>query len=137
MLIPKLLEYVDNDVIKDNDKPSIALRPAVEISYLTKEEQQHLQDYIEFNQITPSQSQAIKLRDMSENNTFNVELMEELMDEEKPNQTPKLKVSMNRLQYVLPQNLKNDREREDYVIKAVEFYDKYQKRKLQEKKLER
>lgn len=136
-LIPKLLEYVDNEAIKAKDVPCIALRPAVEISYLTKEEQQHLQDYIEFNQITPSQSQAIKLREMSENNTFTVELMEELMDEEKPNQTPKLKVSMNRLQYVLPQNLKNDREREDYVIKAVEFYDKYQKRKLQEKKLER
>lgn len=136
-LIPKLLEYVDNEAIKAKDAPCIALRPAVEISYLTKEEQQHLQDYIEFNQITPSQSQAIKLREMSENNTFTVELMEELMDEEKPNQTPRLKVSMNRLQYVLPQNLKNDREREDYVIKAVEFYDKYQKRKLQEKKLER
>ena len=136
-LIPKLLEYVDNEAIKAKDVPCIALRPAVEISYLTKEEQQHLQDYIEFNQITPSQSQAIKLREMSENNTFTVELMEELMDEEKPNQTPKLKVSLNRLQYVLPQNLKNDREREDYVIKAVEFYDKYQKRKLQEKKLER
>ena len=136
-LIPKLLEYVDNEAIKAKDVPCIALRPAVEISYLSKEEQQHLQDYIEFNQITPSQSQAIKLREMSENNTFTVELMEELMDEEKPNQTPKLKVSMNRLQYVLPQNLKNDREREDYVIKAVEFYDKYQKRKLQEKKLER
>ena len=136
-LLPKLLEYVDNSIIKDKEKLSIALSPAVEISYLTKEEQQHLQDYIEFNQITPSQSQAIKLREMSENNTFTVELMEELMDEEKPNQTPKLKVSMNRLQYVLPQNLKNDREREDYVIKAVEFYDKYQKRKLQEKKLER
>ena len=132
-LLPKLLEYVDNSIIKDKEKLSIALSPAVEISYLTKEEQQHLQDYIEFNQITPSQSQAIKLREMSENNTFTVELM----DEEKPNQTPKLKVSMNRLQYVLPQNLKNDREREDYVIKAVEFYDKYQKRKLQEKKLER
>jgi len=136
-LIPKLLEYVDNDAVKAKDVPGIALRPAVEISYLTEEEQKHLQDYIEFNEITPSQSQAIKLREMSENNRFTVELMEELLDEEKPNQTPKLKVSMNRLNSVLPKTLKNDREREEYVIKAVEFYDKYQKRMKEKQKDER
>ena len=136
-LIPKLLEYVDNDAVKAKDVPGIALRPAVEISYLTEEEQKHLQDYIEFNEITPSQSQAIKLREMSENNRFSVDLMEELMDEEKPNQTPKLKVSMNRLNSVLPKTLRNDREREEYVIKAVEFYDKYQKRMKEKQKNER
>ena len=136
-LIPKLLEYVDNDAVKAKDVPGIALRPAVEISYLTEEEQKHLQDYIEFNEITPSQSQAIKLREMSENNRFSVDLMEELMDEEKPNQIPKLKVSMNRLNSVLPKTLRNDREREEYVIKAVEFYDKYQKRMKEKQKNER
>ena len=74
---------------------------------------------------------------MSENNRFSVDLMEELMDEEKPNQTPKLKVSMNRLNSVLPKTLRNDREREEYVIKAVEFYDKYQKRMKEKQKNER
>ena len=127
-LIPKLLEYVDNYVIKDKDKVSIALSPAVEISYLTKEEQESLLDYIEINEITPSQSQAIELKNMSQEKSFTVEKMEELLDEEKPNQTPTLRVSMNKLKNVLPRNLKNDREREEYVIKAVEFYDKYQKR---------
>ena len=66
---------------------------------------------------------------MSQNKTFSDEKMEILLDEEKPNQTPKLRVSMNRLSNVLPNNLKNDREREEYVIKAVEFYDRYQKQR--------
>jgi len=136
-LIPKLLEYVDNDVIKDKDRPSIALRPAVELSYLKEEDQQQLLDYIDFNMVTPSLAQAIKLREMSEKGTFNVDSMELLMEQEKPNQTPKLKVSMNRLSNVLPSNLKNDREREEYVIKAVEWYDKYLKHKKKERSQER
>ena len=136
-LIPELLDYVDNSIIKDKDKLSIALSPAVEISYLTKEEQQSLLDYIDFNQITPSQSQAISLKEMSQNKTFTVEKMEDLLNEEKPNQTPTLRVSMNKLRNVLPKELKNDREREDYVVKAVEFYDKYQKRMREKNSQER
>jgi len=136
-LIPKLLEYVDNDVIKDNDKQSIALRPAVELSYLKEEEQQQLLDYIDFNMVTPSLAQAIKLKNMSEKGTFNIDSMELLLEEDKPNQTPKLKVSMNRLSSLLPNNLKNDREREEYVIKAVEWYDRYIKHKQKERSQER
>ncbi len=136
-LIPELLDYVDNSIIKDKDKLSIALSPAVEISYLSKEEQQSLLDYIDFNQITPSQSQAISLKEMSQNKTFTVEKMEVLLNEEKPNQTPTLRVSMNKLRNVLPKELKNEREREDYVVKAVEFYDKYQKRMREKNSQER
>ena len=136
-LIPKLLEYVDNSVIRDKDKLQIALSPAVEISFLKEEEQNKLLDYMEFYQITPSHAQAIKLKEMSQNKTLTEEKMEMLLDEEKPNQTPKLKVSMNRLNSVLPQSLKNDREREEYVIKAVEFYDKYQKRMREKQNFER
>lgn len=136
-LIPELLDYVDNSIIKDKDKLSIALSPAVEISYLSREEQQSLLDYIDFNQITPSQSQAISLKEMSQNKTFTVEKMEVLLNEEKPNQTPTLRVSMNKLRNVLPKELKNDREREDYVVKAVEFYDKYQKRMREKNSQER
>ena len=132
-LLPKLLEYADNEIIKDKEKPSIALRPAVEISYLTKEEQGHLLDYIEFNQVTPSLSQAIRLKEMSQDSKFTVEDMEDLLDESKPNQTPALKVSMNKLK--LPSSLRNDREREEYIIKAVEWYDRYQKQ-LQRKNAE-
>ena len=59
--------------------------------------------------------------------------MEDLLDESKPNQTPALKVSMNKLK--LPSSLRNDREREEYIIKAVEWYDRYQKQ-LQRKSAE-
>ena len=131
-LIPKLLEYVDNSVIKDKDKLQIALSPAVELSFLTEKEQYEVLDYIEFNEITPSHAQAIQLKEMSQNKTFTSEKMESLLDEEKPNQTPALKVSMNKLK--LPSSLRNDKEREEYIIKAVEFYEKYQQRKREQER---
>ena len=134
-LIPELLKMVDNDVLKES--PSMAFRPAVEISYLTKEEQTDLLDLIDCYDCTPSLAQAIKLKNMSQNNTLTVDDMEEIMEESKPNQTPKLKVSMNRLNNILPTTLKNDREREEYVIKAVEWYDKYQKKMRERKEQER
>ena len=121
---------VDNESLKLS--PSMAFRPAVEISYLTKDEQISLLDIMECNDCTPSLAQAIKLKNMSIKKELTIDNMEELLDESKPNQTPKLKVSMNRLNHILPSTLKNDREREDYVIKAVEWYDKYQK-KLKER----
>ncbi len=133
-LIPKLLQLVDNDVL--GLTPKIAFRPAVEISYLTKEEQEELLDIIEYNDCTPSLSQAINLKLLSQNKSLTVDKMEDIMSMEKPNQTPKLKVSMNRLKNILPNSLKNDKEREEYVIKAVEFYDKYQ-HKQREKNYER
>jgi len=74
---------------------------------------------------------------MSQSNTLTIDDMEEIMKESKPNQTPKLKVSMNRLNNILPNTLKNDREREKYVIKAVEWYDKYQKKMRERKEQER
>ena len=134
-LIPELLKMVDNDVLKES--PSMAFRPAVEISYLSKEEQTDLLDLIECYDCTPSLAQAIKLKNMSQNNTLTIDDMEEIMEESKPNQTPKLKVSMNRLNNILPTTLKNDREREEYVIKAVEWYDKYQKKMRERNSQER
>lgn len=134
-LIPELLQMVDNDVLKET--PSMAFRPAVEISYLSKDEQTALLDLIECYDCTPSLAQAIKLKNMSQNNTLTVDDMEEIMEESKPNQTSKLKVSMNRLNNILPNTLKNDREREEYVIKAVEWYDRYQKKMRERKEQER
>ena len=134
-LIPELLKMVDNSVL--GESPSIAFRPAVELSYLTKDEQTDLLDLIECYDCTPSLAQAIKLKNMSQNKYLTIEGMEEIMEESKPNQTPKLKVSMNRLNNILPDTLKNDREREEYVIKAVEWYDKYQKKMRERKEQER
>lgn len=127
-LIPEILEMVDNERIK--------LSPAVELSYLTDEEQYSLLDKMECFDCTPSHHQAIELKKLSEKGELTINKMEEIMGESKPNQTPKLRVSMNRLSNVLPSSLRNDREKEEYVIKAVVFYDKYQKR-MKEKAQER
>lgn len=121
-LLPKILEYVDNSVIKDDSKLKIALSPAVEISFLNNMEQKHLLDYMECNLVTPSLSQAIDLKNMSQNGTFSVEKMENLLDVEKPNQKPRMGISLERFSPVLPQNLKSDQDREDYIYKAVVFY---------------
>lgn len=128
-LIPKLLEMVDNE--------RIAFRPAVELSYLKKDEQEDLLNIIEYNDITPSLSQAIKLKQLSLAEKMTVDDMEDLMSEDKPNATPKLRVSMNKLNDMLPKELKNDRQREDYVIKAVEFYVRYQQKQKERLNQER
>ena len=134
-LIPDILDMVDNDT--KGIKPSIAFNPAVELSFLTEDEQTNLLDIMQFNDCTPSLSQAINLKKKSQDGVLTVDDMEDIMAQSKPNQTPKLAVSMNRLENVLPKTLRNDREREEYVIKAVEFYDQYQKQRLKKKELER
>lgn len=136
-LIPKILEYVDNDVIKDKDKPSIALRPAVELSFLKEEEQYSLLDIMQCFNCTPNHQQAIKLKQLSQENKLTVEIMREEMAKEKANQDLKLKVSMSKIRDVLPKTLRNVKEQEEYVIKAVVFYDKYRKHKMKEKSQER
>ena len=87
-LIPELLQMVDNSEIKES--PSIALTPAVEISYLKKDEQKSLAEYIGFNLVTPSLAQAIKLRELSTNGILKEDNLESLLDEPKANQIQKI-----------------------------------------------
>ena len=121
-LIPELLEMVDNSVL--NEKPSIALRPAVEISYLSKDEQEMLFNSIEYSDATPSHAQAIKLRKESELNGLTEEFIENLMNEEKPNQITKIKISENKIKSVMPKNYKVNN-MEDFIVKAVEYYSRH------------
>ena len=121
-LIPELLEMVDNSVL--NEKPSIALRPAVEISYLSKDEQEMLFNSIEYSDATPSHAQAIKLRKESELNGLTEEFIEILMNEEKPNQITKIKISENKIKSVMPKNYKVNN-MEDFIVKAVEYYSRH------------
>lgn len=129
-LIPELLKMVDND--KQNISPSIALSPAVELSFLTISEQKLLLECMESLDCTPSVSQAIKLRKLSEKGNLNLERIESLMGQEKPNQIEKYKFSAVKLRKILPKNLNNE-QIEDYVVKAIEFYNKYQRKKIQER----
>ena len=124
-LIPELLTMVDNDALKLS--PSMAISPAYEVSFLTQDEQKSLLDFMQCYDCTPSHAQAIELKNHSQKGTLTVDYMEELLSEEKPNQIPKIGVSMERL--VFPDNIKSDKEREDFIVKAVRFYVNYQRKK--------
>jgi len=132
-LIPELLTMVDNDTL--NISPRMAKSPAEQISFLTKEEQKTLLDFMNCYDCSPNLAQAIKLKNHSQNKTLTVECIEELLGEQKANQKRKLKVTLERL--ILPEHLKDDQEREDYVVRAVNFYDKYLKKKRERERQER
>ena len=125
-LIPILLQYVDNAFL--GEKPEMALRPAVEISYLTKDEQHMLAESIEFYSCPPSHAQSIRLRKLSEEGKLDSDSIDEIMEEEKPIQIPKLKLNESKLREVLPPSITNDRI-EDYILKAIKHYRTFLKEK--------
>ena len=111
-LIPELLELVDEE--------KIALTPAVELSYLSDEEQYSLLGTIEEEDRTPSLSQAVRFKKLSQAGELSDESIETIMQEDKANQKPMFKVSMERLQKVAPKV--KDKDFEDFVLKACEHY---------------
>lgn len=115
-LIPELLDKVDNKII--------AFRPAVEISYLKKNEQEELFDFIECNLSTPSLSQSQQLKELSLKGKLTKNIMEDMLSQEKPNQIPKIKLDEGRIKRVLPKSIKNDKI-EDYIVNSIEYYTKY------------
>ena len=129
-LIPELLQMVDNAELKEN--PSIALNPAVNLSYLTTEEQKMLAEYIEFNLVTHILEQAIKLKELSKGGILKEENIETLLDVPKANQIQKFKINEEKLFNVVPKNIERDK-LEDFVIKACEFYSKHLRNKERER----
>lgn len=119
-LIPELLDKVDTK--------EIAFNPAVELSYLTEEEQYELLDCIEYNDATPSHAQAIVMKKLSQEGSLNEEKIDDILSQEKPNQIPKMKFSEERIRSVLPKNVENDKI-EDFVVKAIEYYSKHLRQK--------
>ena len=117
-LIPELLELVD--------EKKIALTPAVELSYLTDEEQYSLLGTIEEEDRTPSLSQAVRFKKLSQAGELSDESIETIMQEDKANQKPMFKVSIERLQKVAPKV--KDKDFEDFVLKACEHYYRYLQR---------
>lgn len=134
-LIPQILQMVDNDALKLS--PSMAFRPAVEISYLKEEEQKELLDIMECFVCTPSLSQAQDFKRLSKDNKLTREYMETILEQEKPNQIQTLKVNMDKLNNILPTNLTTNEERENYVVKAVSFYGRWLQKKREQEKNER
>ena len=129
-LIPEILELVDNSVLKDPEMLQIALRPAVELSYLRKEEQADLFFIMDEMDCTPSHAQAIKMRQMSEAKTgeerLSKDAMAVIMEEEKGNQKEQFKIPKERIsKYFAPGT--PAQKIEDTIIKALELYRKRQR----------
>ena len=120
-LIPELLNLVD--------EKRIAFRPAVDISYLPEDFQIVILNDIEYDDISPSVAQAVKLKKMAQEGTLTLEKVEELMAKEKPNQKEYTKISTDRLNKYIPESIKRRGDIEDFVIKCVEDYVKRQKNK--------
>lgn len=125
-LTPELLDLVDNSVLKEKDKMQIALRPAVELSYLTQQEQQDLYETMMSEDCTPSHVQAIKMRKFSEAGRLNMDVIFSIMQEEKPNQKEQFKIPKERIsKYFAPGT--PAQKIEDTIVKALEFYRKRQR----------
>lgn len=123
-LIPKLLEMVDEG--------KIALRPAVEISYLPRDMQESLVAAIHYEDSTPSHAQARELRALSDKGILTQDLIYHMMGEEKPNQKDRFILKADRVKDLFPKNLPIS-QREDYVVKAMEHYAKYRARRERER----
>ena len=118
-LIPELLDMVDEG--------SMALRPAVELSYIPKLQQGHLWELMDMYSCTPSHDQAIRMRRMSEEGKLSPEVIEAIMSEEKPNQKEKIVLRADRFSSLFPSDLPMSK-REDYVAAAMEFYARHRER---------
>ncbi len=125
-LIPEILDLVDNSVVKEKDKLQIALRPAVELSYLTPQEQHDLYETMTTEDCTPSHVQAMKMRKFSEEGRLNMDVIFSIMQEEKPNQKEQFKIPKERIsKYFAPGT--PAQKIEDTIVKALEFYRKRQR----------
>ena len=121
-LIQELLDMVDIG--------KISFSPAVEISYLTKEEQNLLYCYIQKYDATPSQSQAIYLKKLSQEGKLTTNKLEEIMSAEKPNQKPKYNIHYDRFEKYLPRDVVTEKEVEDFLLKCVEEHHRRVKQRL-------
>ena len=118
-LIPELLDLVDEG--------RIAFRPAVELSYLQKEEQGALLEQISYADATPSLAQAIKLKRFSQDGKLTNEVIESIMSEEKPNQREKINIKYAEARRFIPASIPYEKTGE-YILKALEYYHRYQER---------
>lgn len=118
-LVPELLEYVDEGRIK--------MRPAVELSYLDEDAQRDVVGEIDENELTPSHDQTIRMRKLFDEGKLTTEVIQVIMEEEKPNQREKIVFRGDRVRNLLPKSMSIS-ETEDYVCKALEHYNKFLQR---------
>ncbi len=115
-LVPEILEMVDEHLI--------AFRPAVEISYLSDEQQYTLLEAMSYNDATPSLAQAIKMKKFMQEGKLTDEVIQSIMQEEKPNQKEKPAFKDERITKLIPNTIPRGQET-DFVVKALEFYNRH------------
>ena len=118
-LVPEILQMVD--------ERQIAFRPAVEVSYLTEEQQYTLLEAMEYNDATPSLAQTIKMKKYNQDGKLNSEVIQSIMEEEKPNQKEKPAFRDERITKLIPKTVPRGQET-DFVVKALEFYNRHLQR---------
>lgn len=118
-LVPEILQMVD--------ERQIAFRPAVEISYLSEEQQYTLLEAMEYNDATPSLAQAIKMKKFMQDGKLTDEVIQSIMQEEKPNQREKPAFRDERITKLIPKTVPKGQET-DFVVKALEFYNRHLQR---------
>lgn len=122
-LIPQILDLVDEG--------KIAMRPAVEISFLPEEAQRNLHEAIQYTDCTPSHDQTIRMRKALNDGRLTKEVVDTIMDEEKPNQKIKSPFRDNRIEKLIPKSVPAEKQC-DYVLKALEFYNRYRQKKKEQ-----
>ena len=127
-LLPELLFMVDNSILKEKDAKQIAMRPAVELSYLTVAEQRSLLDTMSEEDCTPSHAQAIKMRSFSKEGKLTKDVILSIMQEEKPNQKEQVKISKERISKFFAPGTPVQK-MEETIVKALEMYRKRQREK--------
>lgn len=122
-LIPEIIDMVDEG--------KIALRPAVEISYIPKDLQEELYETMQCEQCTPSFAQAVKMRKLLAEEKLTPEVIYAILQEEKPNQKEKIVLRDAKVRKLIPKNIPLSKT-EEYVIKALEYYGRYRERQERE-----
>lgn len=119
-LIEPLLDLVDEN--------KIAFRPAVELSYLNKDEQEQLLDAMQYEDCTPSLAQATKIKQFSQENKLSEAVILSILQEEKPNQVEKIKIPKERISKFFPKGTP-EKKIEETIVKALELYQKRERQK--------
>ncbi len=130
------LTYLIPELLKRVDEGKMAMNPAVEISYIPKELQEELLNAMEMEDCTPSYAQAKKMRKFLDMDKLSVDSILAIMQEEKPNQKEKIVLREERISRFIPPNIPL-KGREEYIIKALEYYAKVQEKQKQTQTLTR
>ncbi len=122
-LIPELLKLVDEE--------RVAFSPAVDLSYLTEDEQYVILNIYDYDDKTPNVSQARHLKLLSQEGKLTADKIEEIMGEQKPNQVEKIKINAEKIQSLLPREVTTERQTEEFIIKCIKEHNQREKRKME------